>query len=54
MVLKAGECTFHTLHTVNGSYGNRSDRPRRAVVLNFMKSDTRSGDGVSPLLKASR
>ena len=51
MILKAGECTFHHSHTVHGSYGNRSDRPRRAVVLNFMKPDTRSGDGASPLLK---
>jgi ectoine hydroxylase-related dioxygenase (phytanoyl-CoA dioxygenase family) len=51
MILKAGECTFHHSHTVHGSYGNRSDGPRRAVVLNFMKPDTRSGDGRSPLLK---
>jgi ectoine hydroxylase-related dioxygenase (phytanoyl-CoA dioxygenase family) len=51
MVLKAGECTFHHSHTVHGSYGNRSDVPRRAIVLNFMKPDTRSGDGTRPLLK---
>jgi ectoine hydroxylase-related dioxygenase (phytanoyl-CoA dioxygenase family) len=50
MVLRAGECTFHHSHTVHGSYGNRSDRPRRAVVLNFMKPDTRSADGKAPLL----
>ncbi len=50
MVLKAGECTFHHSHTVHGSYGNRSDVPRRAVVLNFMKPDTRSADGANPLL----
>jgi ectoine hydroxylase-related dioxygenase (phytanoyl-CoA dioxygenase family) len=50
MILKAGECTFHHSHTVHGSYGNRSDIPRRAVVLNFMKPDTRSADGTSPLL----
>jgi hypothetical protein len=36
---------------VHGSYGNRSDIPRRAVVLNFMKPDTRCGDGTRPLLK---
>jgi ectoine hydroxylase-related dioxygenase (phytanoyl-CoA dioxygenase family) len=50
MVLRAGECTFHHSHTVHGSYGNRSDVPRRAVVLNFMKPDTRSADGTQPLL----
>jgi hypothetical protein len=50
MILKAGECTFHHSHTVHGSYGNRSDIPRRAVVLNFMKPDTRSADGSGPLL----
>ena len=51
MILKAGECTFHHSHTVHGSYGNRSDVPRRAVVLNFMKPDTRCADGTRPLLK---
>lgn len=50
MVLKAGECLFHHSHTVHGSYGNRSDGPRRGVVLNFMKPDTRCGDGERPLL----
>jgi ectoine hydroxylase-related dioxygenase (phytanoyl-CoA dioxygenase family) len=50
MVLRAGECTFHHSHTVHGSYGNRSDSPRRGLVLNFMKPDTRSADGASPLL----
>jgi ectoine hydroxylase-related dioxygenase (phytanoyl-CoA dioxygenase family) len=50
MVLGAGECTFHHSHTVHGSYGNRSERPRRGIVLNFMKPDTRSGDGTHPLL----
>jgi hypothetical protein len=50
MVLKAGECSFHHSHTVHGSYGNRSDRPRRGVVLNFMRPDTRSADGEAPLL----
>jgi ectoine hydroxylase-related dioxygenase (phytanoyl-CoA dioxygenase family) len=50
MVLEAGECTFHHSHTVHGSYRNRSDRPRRAVVLNFMRPDTRSADGAAPLL----
>jgi ectoine hydroxylase-related dioxygenase (phytanoyl-CoA dioxygenase family) len=50
MTLKAGECTFHHSHTVHGSYGNRSGRPRRGVVLNFMRPDTRCADGTAPLL----
>jgi len=50
MVVKAGECTFHHSHTVHGSYSNRSDRPRRGVVLNFMRPDTRCADGTAPLL----
>jgi ectoine hydroxylase-related dioxygenase (phytanoyl-CoA dioxygenase family) len=50
MILKAGECLFHHSHTVHGSYGNRSDGPRRGVVLNFMKPDTRCDDGENPLL----
>jgi ectoine hydroxylase-related dioxygenase (phytanoyl-CoA dioxygenase family) len=50
MVVKAGECLFHDAHTVHGSYANRADTPRRGVVLNFMKPDTRSADGEKPLL----
>jgi ectoine hydroxylase-related dioxygenase (phytanoyl-CoA dioxygenase family) len=51
MIVKAGECLFHDAHTVHGSYGNRSDGPRRGVVLNFMKPDTRCADGEKPLLR---
>lgn len=40
--LKAGECSFHDCLTVHGSHPNRSDRPRRGIVLNYMKHDTRS------------
>src|SRR4051812_37404581 len=40
--LKAGECSFHHCLTLHGSYPNHSDRPRRSVVLNYMKPDTRS------------
>jgi ectoine hydroxylase-related dioxygenase (phytanoyl-CoA dioxygenase family) len=50
MELRAGECLFHDAHTVHGSYANRSDGPRRGVVLNFMKPDTRCADGEKPLL----
>ena len=50
MVVEAGSCLFHHSHTVHGSYGNRSSGPRRGVVLNFMKPDTRCADGEKPLL----
>ena len=50
MEVAAGECLFHDAHTVHGSYGNASARPRRGVALNYMKPDTRSGDGERPLL----
>jgi ectoine hydroxylase-related dioxygenase (phytanoyl-CoA dioxygenase family) len=50
MIVKGGECLFHHSHTVHGSFGNRSDGPRRGVVLNFMRPDTRCGDGEKPLL----
>ncbi len=43
-----GTCSFHHDHTVHGSYPNKSDRPRRAIVLNYMADGTRSAadDGV--------
>ena len=50
MILKAGECSFHHGLTIHGSYGNRADHPRRAIVLNFMHPETRSGNGTRPLL----
>ena len=40
--LKAGECSFHHCLTLHGSHPNQSDRPRRSIVLNYMKPDTRS------------
>jgi len=39
--LRQGECTFHHARTIHGSYANRTERPRRAVVLNLCR------DGVS-------
>lgn len=50
MLLKAGECSIHDCFTLHGSYGNVSDIPRRAIVLNFMHPETRSADGTKPLL----
>ena len=48
--LKKGECSFHHPLLIHGSRENRTDRPRRAVVLNVVR------DGVGsisdePLLK---
>ncbi len=43
-----GTCSFHHDHTVHGSFANSSNRPRRAIVLNYMADGTRSAaeDGV--------
>lgn len=35
--LKAGECAFHHPLLVHGSYQNRTERPRRAIVLNVFR-----------------
>ena len=48
-VMKAGEASFHHPMTVHGSYENRSERPRRGVVLNFMRDGVRSNTN-EPLL----
>ncbi|MBS1606281.1 MAG: phytanoyl-CoA dioxygenase family protein [Bacteroidetes bacterium] len=41
--LKKGCCSFHHPLLVHGSYENRSDRPRRAFVLNVFADGTISG-----------
>ncbi len=48
---RAGQASIHHSHILHGSYRNSSDRPRRAVVLNYMGAETRSADGTQPLLK---
>ncbi len=40
--LNRGECAFHHPLMVHGSFENRTDGPRRAVVLNTMLDGTRS------------
>jgi ectoine hydroxylase-related dioxygenase (phytanoyl-CoA dioxygenase family) len=40
--MKKGYATFHHPLMVHGSYENRSERPRRAFVLNVFADDTRS------------
>lgn len=48
--LKKGEASFHHPLMVHGSYENRTDRPRRAVVLNVF-SDGVVSDSNEPLLE---
>lgn len=48
--LKAGEASFHHPLMVHGSFENRSDRPRRAVVINVFRDGVIS-DSDEPLLQ---
>ncbi|MEQ9411724.1 MAG: phytanoyl-CoA dioxygenase family protein [Fuerstiella sp.] len=50
--LKAGECVFHHPLTVHGSFENRTDRPRRAMVLNVVRDGVCS-DADEPLLQGT-
>jgi ectoine hydroxylase-related dioxygenase (phytanoyl-CoA dioxygenase family) len=47
--LKRGQCTFHHPLTVHGSYENRSDRPRRATLVNAFRDGVHSASD-EPLL----
>jgi ectoine hydroxylase-related dioxygenase (phytanoyl-CoA dioxygenase family) len=47
--LKKGECTFHHGLTIHGSFENRSERPRRATVINAFLDGTRSDSDEPPL-----
>ena len=47
--LKAGEASFHHPMMLHGSYENRSDKPRRATVINLFRDGVRS-DTDQPLL----
>ena len=48
-ILRAGEASFHHPMTLHGSFENKSDRPRSAVVINFMRDGVIS-DSDEPLL----
>jgi ectoine hydroxylase-related dioxygenase (phytanoyl-CoA dioxygenase family) len=48
--LNKGECSFHHGLTVHGSFENRTDRPRRATVINVFRDGVRSASD-RPLLK---
>lgn len=58
--LKAGEVSFHHPMMLHGSYENRSDRPRRAVVINVLldgiESDTNDTllDGVPVISRGEK
>ncbi len=47
--LNAGECTFHHPLMVHGSFANRTDRPRRAAVLNYVRDGVKSNSDQSLL-----
>lgn len=47
--LKKGEASFHHPLMVHGSHENRTDRPRRAVVLNFFADGVVSASDDEPL-----
>jgi ectoine hydroxylase-related dioxygenase (phytanoyl-CoA dioxygenase family) len=46
--LKKGEATFHHPLMVHGSYGNETDQPRRATVINVFRDGTRSASDKPP------
>ncbi|HKO98025.1 MAG TPA: phytanoyl-CoA dioxygenase family protein [Pyrinomonadaceae bacterium] len=48
--LRKGECSFHHPLMVHGSYENRTDRPRRAAVINVVRDGVRSASD-EPLLQ---
>lgn len=58
--LKKGECSFHHPLMVHGSFENRTERPRRAAVINVFRDGVRSAsnepllEGVPPVLKGER
>ena len=47
--LKQGECSFHHPLMVHGSYENRTERSRRAVVLNVFRDGVVSASEAPPL-----
>lgn len=51
--VRAGQATIHHSHTLHGSDQNRSERWRRAAVLNYMGGHVRVADGSAPLLRGA-
>ncbi len=58
--LEAGECAFHHPLMVHGSYENRTEIPRRAIVLNVFRDGVASDsseallNGVPPIPKGEK
>jgi hypothetical protein len=50
--LKRGEATFHHPLTVHGSFANRTDRPRRAAVINVFRDGVTSATD-EPLMQGT-
>lgn len=48
--LAKGQCAFHHPRMIHGSYENRTDRPRRATVINAFRDGVRSASN-EPLLE---
>lgn len=48
--LKKGECAFHHPRMIHGSSENRTERPRRATVINVFRDGVRSASN-DPLLE---
>ena len=47
--LRKGEASFHHPLMIHGSYENRTDRPRRATVINVFRDGVRSASDTPPL-----
>ncbi|MFO0912841.1 MAG: phytanoyl-CoA dioxygenase family protein [Pirellulales bacterium] len=47
--LKAGQAVFHHALTIHGSFANRTERPRRAMVLNVVRDGVASASNDSLL-----
>jgi len=60
VLLKRGECSFHHPLMVHGSFPNRTDKPRRAAVINLFADGTKSDssepmlNGVPPIAKGKK
>ena len=58
--LQRGQCSFHHPLLVHGSYENRSERARRATVINVFRDGVRSAsdapllEGVPPVPSGSK
>ena len=47
--LRKGEASFHHPLMIHGSYENRTERPRRATVINVFRDGVRSASDHPPL-----